>query len=80
MKIVPLLLAVAFFPSVVNADPTPPKPATTNPVVYQLKYCVTKHNCSTVSEHPSSGTCEAAKKAYLKKHPTHSAGCNKRPY
>lgn len=51
------------------------------PVVYRLIACTDSahNNCKDVSEHPSSGSCEAAKKTYLAQHPTESAGCNKKP-
>ena len=59
---------------------TPAPPA---PVVYRLNVCTdpahTAAGCDIVSEHASSGECEAAKKAYLSAHPSHSAGCLKKP-
>jgi hypothetical protein len=63
------------------ATPTPPPPPV--PAVWRLERCTdpayTAAGCDTVSEHPNSAACEAAKKVYLAAHPTHSAGCLKKP-
>lgn len=48
-------------------------------VAYQLQLCGPgNHNCQVVSEHPSSGSCETARKAYLKEYPGANVGCMKR--
>jgi len=65
-----------------TTTPAPaPAAAPPAPVVYRLTACTDSahHTCRDISEHPSSGACEAAKKTYLAQHPTESAGCNRKP-
>lgn len=70
------LAATACTTTAPAAAPAPPAP-----VVYRLTACTDSahHNCRDISEHPSSGACEAAKKTYLAQHPSESAGCNRKP-
>lgn len=76
VRIAAAVLAVALSGCATVATP-PPAPA----VVYDLNLCGPGNtNCQVVSEHPSSGSCEAARKAYLKEHPGANVGCMKRAY